>query len=501
MFFVIKMLKMLNRVFSITLTLSLIFFMAPQSLADEASYGAITGRVLDRNGMPLANATVDARNWAGYVVCSTVSGPDGTFTLDKIPITGVDGRNTFSLLATYNASGKTYTDKTIFFWVYKNQVVEHDVVIYYYPPSGYGWLTGKVVNASDLKQYLPATIYLNNGMYYFVSGEPGDSFQFYLPEGDYQVWAEHSENGQTYSSGKSDVHVKGDDTLTSILMISLNGNGTPYHAPPAPGVNVVHGIVKQRNDAPLYGATVELCRMTGKSFPVMSTTTNVDGYYVFNGVNISSPMENFVVRLLYDYNGSKYVKLSNPFTVYYNNMLNVTHDYNVPLSVEFVDSGSLELITDPPGAHIWIDGMDTGRVTPFNFTGIKVGYHSCSLIMDGYLPENLSIRVPAEGTAKATKVLKPSTGDVYFMVKPADALVYVNGEPVGKGSINLTRLQYGEYAYTVCRDGYRNATGTFEVLPGRDLTVKVELVAVPGLSLTYLGYLIDGIINALSSIF
>jgi hypothetical protein len=502
LFFVVKMLKMSRCVFSITLMLSLLLFMVPQSFADEASYGVITGRVLDRNGDPLANATVDARNWAGFVVCSATSGPDGTFTLDKIPITGADGRNTFSLLATYNASGKTYTDKTIFFWAYKNQVVEHDVVIYYYPPSGYGWLTGKAVNANNLKQYIPATIYLSNGMYCFVSGEPGDSFQFYLPEGDYQVWAEHNENGRTYSSGKSDVHVRGDDTVTAVLTISLSGNGTAYHEPPAPGINVVHGIIRQRNDAPLYGATVELCRMTGKGFdPVMSTTTDINGNYSFSGVNISSPGENFVVRLSYNYNGSSYVKVSNPFTVYYNNMLNVTHDYNIPLSVEFVDSGSLEIITDPPGAHIWVDGADTGRVTPFNFTGIKVGYHSCSLIMDGYLPENVSVSIPAEGHAKLTRVLNPSTGNVSFIVKPSDALVYVNGKPAGKGQVNLTKLEYGRYAYTVCRDGYRNATGTFEVLPGKDLTVRVELVAVPGLSLTYLGYLIDGIFKALGSIF
>lgn len=499
------MLKMVCKSFTLLLILSLFITLVPVSLADDASYGAVTGKVLDKNGSPLGNATVDIREWSGYVIGSTRSAPDGTYTFDKVPITGFDGRNTFSLLAKYNVSDKTYSDKTIFFWIYKNQVVQHDVVIYYYPPSGHGWLTGKAVNANNFNQYLSATIYLSNGMYYFVTSEPGDHFQFYLPEGDYQVWAEHNENGRTYVSEneKSDVHVRSDDTYTAVLKVSLAGNGTAYRAPPAPGMNVVHGSIVQKNNAPLYGVNVELCRLTGRSLdPAMSTTSNMEGYFEFKNVTISSPMESFLVRVVYNYNGSDYMKVSDPpFTIYYNNMLNVPHDYTVPMSVEFVDSGSLELITNPPGAHIWIDGADSGRVTPFNFTGIKVGYHACSLLMDGYMPENVTVNVPSENTTRVTKQLKPSTGDVLFKVKPSDTSIYLNGAFAGKGTTNMTKLQYGKYAYTVSREGYRNVTGTFEVLPGDHLAVPVELVAVPGFSLTYLGYLIDSIFTAIGSIF
>jgi hypothetical protein len=476
--------------------------MAPASIADDVPTGAVTGKVLDRNQAPLSDASVQLQNYVGEVLGTARSAADGTFTINNVPIPGFDGRNTFRLVASYNTSGKTYTDKTEFFWIYKNQVIQHNVEIIYYPPSNYGWLTGKVVNVNNVNQYLSATIYLNNGMYYFVSGEPGDNWQFYLPEGDYQVWAEHNENGKTYSSGMSDVHVRSDDTVTAILTVSLAGNGTTYHAPPAEGVNVVRGGVKQKNNAPLYGATIDLCRVTGQKFDtVMSTTSNVEGNFEFKNVNISRPMENYAVKVTYNFMGSDNTKVSDPFTVYYNNMLNVSHDYHVSLSVDFVDSGSMEFISDPPGAHIWIDGADTGRITPFNVTGVKAGEHSCSLIMDGYLPENVTVTVPSEGTIRVSKILKPSTGDVNFNVKPADATIYLNGNIVGKGPTNLTKLQYGKYAYKVSREGYRNVTGNLEVMPGEDLTVPVELVAVPGLSLTYLGYLIDSMLTSIGHIF
>jgi hypothetical protein len=183
----------------IILNISFIIPLAPVSFADDASYGAITGKVVDRNGYPLANATVQIKDYLGNIVGTVTSSSNGTFSYSKVPITGFDGRNTFRLLANYSAGDKDkyYTDTTEFFWIYRNQVVQHDVQIYYYPPSNYGWLTGKVVNKNNFNQYMSATIYLNNGMYGFVTGEPGDHFQFYLPAGDYEVRAEHNENGRT----------------------------------------------------------------------------------------------------------------------------------------------------------------------------------------------------------------------------------------------------------------------------------------------------------------
>jgi|GEM_PF-5754288 len=495
------MLKTLVKSFSLIVILSLFIFMAPVSLADNPPYGTLTGSVLDKNGNPIGNATVDVRDWSGYVVASEISTYNGTFEFDQIPITGADGRDTFSIFATYNVSNKTYTDKTIYFWIYKNQVVDHDVVIYSYPPSGSGWLTGNVVEANNIKNYLTATVYLNNGMYTFVTNNPGDHWQFYLPEGDYTAWAEHNENGRTYISDKTNVHVNSDDTYTDVITISLTGNGSTYHAPPAIGVNVVHGSIIQKNNVPLYGANVELCRLNGHSFdPIMVTSSNIDGNFKFDNVNVSTVMENYVVRLTYNYNGSDYTKVSNPITIYYNNMLNVSHDYSVPMAVDFVDSGSLEIITNPYGAEIWVDGADSGRQSPFNFTGLKAGEHTISLLMDGYLPENLTARVSSENTTMVNKVLSKSTGDVYFDVHPSDASIYVNGELAGQGSMNLTNIHYGKYSYMVSRDGYWNVTGTFEVLPGGNYPIPVDLVAVPGLSFTYVGYLIDNILGTMGKI-
>jgi hypothetical protein len=497
------MLKMLTGSLLFVVILLLFIVASPVSLADNTSYGMITGYILDNNGMPIANATVNVHDWTGLIIGSAITAENGSFTYSNISITGVGGFDTFKLTAIYNSTGKTYMEDTLYFRVYQNQITEQNVTIYDYPPSGYGWITGNVVNVDNNSQYLSATIYVNNGMYTFVSGVPGDNYQFYLPENTYTVYAEHDENGKTFVSGNYTVSVSSDEVNTAILTISLNNSTSVYHPPPPVGDNIVYGNVVQANGQPLYGATMDLCRVTGQSFqPEMTTTTNITGGFEFDNVTINEASDNYVVRLTYNYNGSNYVNVSNPpIAIYNNNMLNVPHVYNVNMAVNFVDSGSIQIITTPPGAEIWINSADSGVQTPFNFTGMKTGIYACSLQKDGYLPANMTVTVTSENTTNINKVLLPSTGDALFNVTPSDASIYLNGNLVGKGNINLTKLQYGQYTYKIYRDGYQNVSGNFQISPGGQVPITVNMVAVPGFSLTYFSYIINQIFGSLGNLF
>jgi hypothetical protein len=171
------------------------------------------------------------------------------------------------------------------------------------------------------------------------------------------------------------------------------------------------------------------------------------------------------------------------------------------MNVDFVDSSALQIQSNPEGAKIFIDGSDMGKVTPYNFTGIKSGVHSVSLQLGGYKDENFTVNVVSENTTRISKNLDQSTGNVQMTVSPGDSQVYINGLYVGTGSVNLTNQSDGTYTYLVSRDGYRNNTGTYEVIPGKDIDVPVELVAIPGLSLTYISYLINNMLKSIGSMF
>jgi 5-hydroxyisourate hydrolase-like protein (transthyretin family) len=282
----------------------------------------------------------------------------------------------------------------------------------------------------------------------------------------------------------------------------INPNVT-YHPAPSPQVNKVHGYIEQRNGVPLAGVLIQLCKVlsNGNLSTVMETTTSQGGYYEFNGVNEDTIKENYAIKLDYQLNGNDYNKQSDTFSIYYPNMLNVTHDYTVSMNVDFVDSSAFQIQSNPEGAKIFIDGNDMGKVTPYNFTGIKSGVHSVSLQMSGYHDENFTVNIMAENTTRITKNLDQSTGNVLMTVNPGDSQIYVNGQYVGTGSIHLNNQSDGSYTYLVSRDGYRNNTGTYQVIPGKDMNVTVELVAIPGLSLTYISYLINNMLKSIGSIF
>ena len=248
---------------------------------------------------------------------------------------------------------------------------------------------------------------------------------------------------------------------------------------------------------------VQLCKVlsNGNLSTVLETTTGQNGYYEFSGVNEDTIKENYAVKLDYQLNGNDYHQQSDTFSIYYPNMLNVTHDYTVPMNVDFVDSSALQIQTNPEGAKIFIDGNDMGKVTPYNFTGIKSGVHTVSLQMSGYHDENFTVNIVSENTTRITKNLEQSTGNVMMTVSPGDAQIYVNGHYIGIGSIHLTNQSDGTYTYLVSRDGYRNNTGTFQVIPGKEMNVSVELVAIPGLSLTYISYLINNMLKSIGSMF
>ena len=71
-----------------------------------------------------------------------------------------------------------------------------------------------------------------------------------------------------------------------------------------------------------------------------------------------------------------------------------------------VSEGAVSVTSDPAGAHIMLDGVDTGRVTPAVLDGVSLGEHTVSVALDGYeVPEAKTVTVTATGTATADFML------------------------------------------------------------------------------------------------
>ncbi len=91
------------------------------------------------------------------------------------------------------------------------------------------------------------------------------------------------------------------------------------------------------------------------------------------------------------------------------NQVGVLNVVLTPLMAElFIDS-------DPAGAQIWLNGVNSGFVTPHDFTSIEPGTYNVTLKLENYQDTTFTINVPpGDATSMTTIVLAP----VYLVYGP-----------------------------------------------------------------------------------
>ena len=76
--------------------------------------------------------------------------------------------------------------------------------------------------------------------------------------------------------------------------------------------------------------------------------------------------------------------------------------------------GSIEITTNPPGAKIFLDGTDTGYITPHTLINLLAGTHIIKLTLTDYLNYSNVINVIANQTVKLSLNLTPATPPVFL---------------------------------------------------------------------------------------
>ncbi len=125
--------------------------------------------------------------------------------------------------------------------------------------------------------------------------------------------------------------------------------------------------------------------------------------------------------------------------------------------------GELLITSEPQGARVWLNGVDTGKTTPTTLTAPPTR-HALRLTLDGYLPVFESVDVPSGGTAEVHIPLTPQdkgiiTGVVFdrFGNAPVGVTVRLQNEQ-GQivattrttvfGSFHFASVPPGEYTVT-----------------------------------------------------
>lgn len=141
--------------------------------------------------------------------------------------------------------------------------------------------------------------------------------------------------------------------------------------------------------------------------------------------------------------------------------LDIDNVYIVPYT------GSVNFSSEPQGAMIYIDNIDTRISTPAMIDSIPIGTHSYTLKLDGYEDYSGTIEILKNSVSYISVVLIPLTGSINFSSEPQGAMIFLND--MNTGIITPTTIEkvpVGMHTYTLRLDGYKDYSGTIEIQPG-----------------------------------
>lgn len=154
--------------------------------------------------------------------------------------------------------------------------------------------------------------------------------------------------------------------------------------------------------------------------------------------------------------------------------------------------GRIEVATNPEGAKIALDGQETEFTTPHVFEELRAGKtYQVKLSLEGYRHELREVKLTASHPNERVSLeLRPaSTGIVVVNTLPRGAKVYLDGSEHGELTpTTIPEITPNEvHTVLVKLDGYRDATDSASVEPGKVLRLNFELEEAPlGLDESYL---------------
>jgi hypothetical protein len=183
---------------------------------------------------------------------------------------------------------------------------------------------------------------------------------------------------------------------------------------------------------------------------------------------------------------SGYEDYNSPIDGPINIVAGVTTFLSVAMLRSPITIGNISITSNPAGAEIWIDGNNTGKITPNTIIDASIGVHSFILKLPGYNNTIGDINVVGGATSYIFAILvplSPTTGAISISSIPQNADIYVNG--VLQLDINgqslktpatLMNLVPGSYTIKLKKTGYIDFTSIpIDVIAGQTSYLGVTL--------------------------
>ena len=178
--------------------------------------------------------------------------------------------------------------------------------------------------------------------------------------------------------------------------------------------------------------------------------------------------------------------------------MQVTGGARTPLDVRMsAVKGFVTVASKPAGAEIWINGKDTGKVTPIEFL-VEPGAQNIVVRKQGYLEASTDLKLVAGqsvnyapslmaagrtdniqlvGSSGVGKLLgNKGNGSgmarIEIKTEPKGAQVTINGTPLQKTTPLEVQLEAGNYDITIQKDGFKPIHES--AIVGMDDRIKID---------------------------
>jgi formylglycine-generating enzyme required for sulfatase activity len=141
-----------------------------------------------------------------------------------------------------------------------------------------------------------------------------------------------------------------------------------------------------------------------------------------------------------------------------------------------VADGTIDISTDPAGAHVRVDGEFRGTA-PLSVDISPLREHRVELFLEGYRKAVRTVQTEPEGHSSLAVDLAPIIGRIRLTVSPADAEVLVNGQRLGTGGQTLT-LTAREHELTVRKSGYQPRQQPIRPRPDQEQSLDIRLLTL-----------------------
>ena len=146
--------------------------------------------------------------------------------------------------------------------------------------------------------------------------------------------------------------------------------------------------------------------------------------------------------------------------------------------------GSVSIQSNPTGAKIYLDGIDTGFVTPKTITSVSTGSHVIRCSLSGYTDNSQTTTVSAGQTASVNIDLSApsSTGSISIQSNPTGAKIYLDDVDTGFVTPNtILNVPAGNHNIRCSLGGYTDNSQTTMVSAGQTASVNIDLAIVPSM--------------------